>query len=187
MDTEKGKEKLRTLTDGQLVKESLLTKEAFSELVNRYYDPVYGFIFRRLKERNMVEDLTQETFLEAYRSLKTCSSHENFSTWLFAIAKNRIGKWLRKRRPAVTDPAELTEVVSFEDVQQVFSKETLSALESALSDVPEESREVLKMKYQQGKSCDEIAKILGRPTGTIKSLLSRTYQTLKAKLKPFWE
>ena len=63
----------------------------------------------------------------------------------------------------------------------------LAALERSLASLPEETRTLLDMKHRQGKTCDQIATELGRPTGTVKSLLSRAYKTLRARLSPSGE
>ena len=72
---------------------------AFHQLTVRYYRPVAGFILKRVQQPDLVEDLVQETFLEAFQALKTGRGPEKFSSWLFGIAHNRCGKWLRRKRP----------------------------------------------------------------------------------------
>src|SRR3982751_737129 len=71
---------------------------AFERLTDRYYRPVGCFLLRRVGRADVVEDLAQETFLEAFRSLRQGRIPERFSTWLFGIAHNVSGKWLRRRR-----------------------------------------------------------------------------------------
>ena len=71
---------------------------AFETLTVRYYRPVGGFLLRRVGLADVVEDLAQETFLEAFRSLRQGRIPERFSTWLFGIAHNISGKWLRRQR-----------------------------------------------------------------------------------------
>src|SRR3954453_12526001 len=78
--------------------------EAFSSLAARYYRPVAAFLLKRVARPDVVEDLTQETFLEAFRSMRDGTKPETFSGWLFGIAANRAGKWLRRKKPALFDP-----------------------------------------------------------------------------------
>src|SRR2546423_8361003 len=73
-------------------------RDAFETLTIRYYRPVGSFLLRRVQQPDVVEDLAQETFLEAFRSLKQGRIPERFSTWLFGIAHNVSGTWLRRRR-----------------------------------------------------------------------------------------
>ena len=79
---------------------------AFQQLTLRYYRPVAGFVFKRVGRSDLVEDLVQETFLEALQALKAGRGPQHFSSWLFGIAHNRCGKWLRRKRPVLFDPHE---------------------------------------------------------------------------------
>ena len=79
--------------------------EAFRRLTQRYYRPVGGFVLKRVQRPDLVEDLVQETFFEAYRSIKAGRLPDHFSSWLFGIAHNCCGKWLRRKRPVLFDPS----------------------------------------------------------------------------------
>jgi RNA polymerase sigma-70 factor (ECF subfamily) len=180
-------------TDAELVVQCLGgDRNAFEELTVRYYRPVCGFILKRVRQPDLVEDLAQETFLEAYRSLKMLRRPEQFATWLFGIGHNRCGKWLRRPRLALFAPATPAEQVAApsafaaqEELEE--QQKLLAALDRSLAALPEETRRLLDMKHRQGKTCEQIATELGRPTGTVKSLLSRAYKTLRARLSPSGE
>src|SRR5262249_54235791 len=110
-----------------------------------------------------------------------------FSSWLFGIAHNRCGKWFRRKRPALfpgNEPPEQTavppEVTLREELEE--QQRLLERLEAGLTDPPAETRILLEMKRRQGKTCEEIARELGRPVGTVKSQLARTYKSLRARL-----
>src|SRR5215470_6609761 len=97
-------------TDDELVGQTLRgVTDAFHLLCQRYYRPVAGFIFKRVGQYDLVEDLVQETFLEALQSMKSGQRPQHFSSWLFGIAHHRCGKWLRRKRPALFDPNEVPE------------------------------------------------------------------------------
>lgn len=163
--------------------------EAFSALAARYYRPVAAFLLRRVSRPDVVEDLVQETFLEAYRSLGDGARPENFSSWLFGIASNRAGKWLRRKKPVLFDPdappttpstpSDLDARAELEEQQH-----RLAALDAGLAALPDDLRELLRMKHHRGLTCEQIAAELARPVGTIKSLLSRTYKLLRERLAP---
>src|SRR4051812_48681090 len=92
-------------SDAELVKEVLHgSTAAFQHLTQRYYRPVGGFILKRIGRPDPVEDLVQETFLEALQALKSGRAPQHFSSWLFGIAHNRCGKWLRRKRSVLFDP-----------------------------------------------------------------------------------
>jgi RNA polymerase sigma-70 factor (ECF subfamily) len=179
----------RQQIDAGLVKRwSAGSKEAFQELTERYYRPVCAFLWKRVQRTDLVEDLAQETFLEAFRSLKSLSRPEQFSNWLFGIARNRCGKWLRRPQPALfpaSDPPDVATVpfVSTEEELEE-QKKIMDKLETGLAGLTEESRALLNMKHRQGKTCAQIAAALGKPVGTIKSLLSRAYKTLRERMCP---
>jgi RNA polymerase sigma-70 factor (ECF subfamily) len=163
--------------------------EAFRLLTVRYYRPVTGFVFKRVRRPDVVEDLVQETFLEAWRSLTAGRRPDYFSSWLFGIAHNCCGKWLRRKRPALFAPDEAPELVaapseaSLREEQEEQAKK-LARLEAGLSELPEETRRLLEMKHRGNKTCEQIAGELGKPVGTVKSLLARTYKLLRARLGP---
>src|SRR5437762_2816065 len=81
-------------------------RQAFHDLTVRYYRPVCGFLLRRLDQPDLVEDLAQETFLEAFRGLRSGTRPQHLTSWLFGIAHNRCGKWFRRRRPALFPATE---------------------------------------------------------------------------------
>jgi RNA polymerase sigma-70 factor, ECF subfamily len=176
--------------DAELVRLTLQGRtEAFHHLTERYYRPVGGFILKRVQRPDLVEDLVQETFLEAFRALKDGRKPEHFSSWLFGIAHNRCGKWLRRKRPVLFDPdqaPELPAAVSEQTLREEREEQQklLASLDAALHHLPEDTRRLLELKHRDGKTCEQIAGELGRPVGTVKSLLARTYKQLRSRLAP---
>jgi RNA polymerase sigma-70 factor (ECF subfamily) len=177
-------------TDAELVEQTLRgSTAAFQQLTVRYYRPVGGFIFKRVGRSDLVEDLVQETFLEAFQALKAGRGPRNFSSWLFGIAHNRCGKWLRRKRPALFDPSEAPVIIAMPSEQLLREEleeqqKQMSELEQHLQGLPDDTRRLLEMKHRDGMTCEEIAAETGRPTGTIKSLLARTYKTLRGMMAP---
>lgn len=176
--------------DAELVEQTLRGKTAaFQQLTMRYYRPIAGFIFKRVGRADLVEDLAQETFLEALQALKAGRGPVHFSSWLFGIAHHRCGKWLRRKRPALFDPNEPPDqTVAPSDqalLEELEEQQKLAAqLERHLQSFPEETRRLLQLKHQGGKTCEEIAAATGRPVGTVKSLLARTYKALREAMAP---
>jgi RNA polymerase sigma-70 factor (ECF subfamily) len=176
--------------DAELVRRCLGgERDAFHELTVRYYRPVGAFLLKRVGRPDVVEDLAQETFLQAYRSLKEGRRPENFSNWLFGIAVHCCGKWLRRKRPALFDPADPPDLpaapaanTEMEDREE--QEHRLAALEDGLAGLPAETRALLELKHRQGKTCEQIAAQLRQPVGTIKSQLSRAYKALRERLAP---
>jgi RNA polymerase sigma-70 factor (ECF subfamily) len=175
-------------SDAELVARCLRgDRQGFHELVERYYRPVCGFILKRVQQPDLVEDLVQETFLEAYQALQTTGRPVQFAAWLFGIAHNRCGKWLRRKRPSLfsaTEPPDVVAVPSFVDTHAELEEQQrlLQALDRSLADLPGQTQKLLHMKHHQGKTCEQIAAELGQPVGTVKSNLSRAYKALRARL-----
>jgi RNA polymerase sigma-70 factor (ECF subfamily) len=179
-----------TSSDADLVNQTLRgSTEAFHQLTTRYYRPVGGFIFKRIGRSDLVEDLVQETFLEAFQALKAGRAPQKFSSWLFGIAHNRCGKWLRRKRPVLFSPDEAPDLAADPSDQELREEleeheQQMARLRTHLEKLPEETRRLLELKHQDGKTCEEIAAVTGRPVGTIKSLLARTYKLLREALAP---
>jgi RNA polymerase sigma-70 factor (ECF subfamily) len=163
------------------------SRQAFHDLTLRYYRPVCGFILKRVQRPDLVEDLVQETFLEAFQSLKAGNRPIYFSSWLFGIASNRCGKWFRRKRPALfpaTEPPDTLAAPSFVSAQEELEEQQarLKSLEGGLAGLSPEVQKLLHLKHREGKTCEQIAAELGQPTGTVKSQLSRAYKSLRARL-----
>jgi RNA polymerase sigma-70 factor (ECF subfamily) len=160
---------------------------AFQELAARYYRPICGFILKRVQSPDLVEDLAQETFLEAFRALKSGGRPAYFSSWLFGIAHNRCGKWLRRKRPTLFSANEPPDTLAgpspFAAQEELEEQQhRLRSLEHGLAGLPADIQRLLHLKHREGKTCAQIALELGQPTGTIKSQLSRAYKTLRERL-----
>jgi len=174
-------------TDAELVQRCVRgSRDAFAALTRRYYRPIGAFILKRVGQPALVEDLAQETFLEAYRALKEGRPPGQFASWLFGIAHHRCGKHLRRRRPSLfpaTEPPDMAATppnLALDDLEE--QQRLLGGLESGLAALSEETRELLRRKHHQGQTCDQIAGQLGRPVGTIKSQLARAYKSLRLHL-----
>jgi RNA polymerase sigma-70 factor (ECF subfamily) len=177
------------ISDAELVEQTMRgVTAAFQQLALRYYRPVAGFVFKRVGRADLVEDLVQETFLEAFAALKAGRGPTTFSSWLFGIAHNRCGKWLRRKRPTLFDPNEAPDLAAVSDQALVEEIEEQQKQQSQLSlhlqSLPDDTRRLLEMKHRDGMTCEQIAAATGRPVGTVKSLLARTYKALRIALAP---
>ncbi len=155
-------------------------------LVQRHHNPLLGFLYRLTSgDRSLAEDLTQETFLRALRSIQQYQSSRRFKPWLYAIAVNVARDHFKRAdtRYAVTltdeeftslaDPIELDESIA-DDSQRVAV---------AIRALPVHQREALILRYYQDLSLAEIAEVLAIPIGTVKSRLSLGLRQLRLWLK----
>lgn len=157
-------------------------KDAFARLVERYHRKILGLATILTSDTYAAEDIAQETFLRAFRSLKSCAQPHRFEAWLTGIARNAAREWRRSRKHSshlVEDlPDEamptLTGIAALEEREA-----RLAALERALTRLPTEQREIITLKYQKNKTCAEIALQLNKKTNTVAKALSRAYEQLE--------
>jgi RNA polymerase sigma-70 factor (ECF subfamily) len=163
--------------------------EAFSILVKKYHRSLLSFIYRLVGDERIVEDIGQEIFLDAYKSLRDFDIGRGtpFSAWLFTLARNRCIGELRKRNGAASLPVD--DLVDF-DAEQKSAEELLVEHEqrlmmaSSIERLAEPFRGPLVLSLQ-GCSLKEIADACGLSPGTVKSRLGRARQKLRLLVKVY--
>lgn len=159
-----------TETDDQLLGRARNgDRAAFGRLMERWQRPIFAYAVSLARNRAVADDVTQEVFLRAWRSVGRI---EHLSGWLYETARRCAMEQMRTeaRRPAPPpDPPR-------PDERQDRLLEAVAAL-------PDDMRAVLTLKYTEGIACEEIARRLGRPLGTVTSLLSRAYHELRERMK----
>ena len=166
-------------------------EEAFAEIVKIYLDQIYNFVFRLAGDRDAAEDITQETFVKAWKNLKRFDQSRNFKTWIFTIAKNTTYDWLKKKKEipfsSFTDDEGESWLENVAD-ENILSDEILARKDIAeefdaiLQKIPPHYRAILLLHYKEDFSLHEIAEILGEPYNTIKSRHQRGLGRLKKEL-----
>lgn len=170
---------------------------AFDALVIRYKDRVFNLCLRFLGDYHEAEDIAQDVFIKAYKSLKNFRFESSFFTWLYRIAinscKNKVkslGYRFRKSEAKIDTSEE-----SFEDFQReqgadsygnpasdLENKETMQTLQRAINSLPSDQKSVVILRDIQGLSYEEITEMTGFKLGTLKSRLSRARYSLREKL-----
>jgi RNA polymerase sigma-70 factor (ECF subfamily) len=145
--------------------------EAIGQLVYRFQAEVYGLCVRLLNHRHDAEDVTQEVFLRVFRSLRGWDSERPLRPWVLSIAVNRCRTWLsqRIRRPELVDYLQDTLPGPAAD----DSSELLQEIQTALLELRLEYRTVFVLFHEQGQPYEDIARVMDRPVGTIKTWLHR--------------
>jgi RNA polymerase sigma-70 factor (ECF subfamily) len=160
-------------------------REAFALLVEKYHRPLLGFIYHLLGNPSAVEDVGQEVFLSAYRSLSRFEVERGtpFSAWLFTIARNQVYDELRKRRPLfpLEDFFHLPDREAGPE-ESLLAKERMAALKETLSVLPENHRQAL-MDHLEGFTSADLARRGNLPEGTVKARLFRAKRMLRVLLK----
>ena len=173
-------------------------RAAFNEIVLRYKSKVYNYIARMTPNPNDAEDLTQETFIRAYTSIRSFQSRASLNTWLFRIATNLCIDQSRKAKTHAktvslsmenededSDAQRDIPDASFDPQRLLMNKELGGRLEAGLRELPEKLRTVVLLYDMEGLPYEEIAAIVGCPLGTVKSRLFNARAALRDKLTPY--
>ena len=165
--------------------------DAFAPLVQEHQNAVYHLALRMVGNPQDAADLTQEIFLQAYRSLVSFRGESRFFVWLYALARNRCTDFLRRQKPVLSltmeDDAEASAELELPDFR--FSPETVleqkelrNAIERAMQRLSPSEREILTLREYNGCSYDEIAQLLSLEPGTVRSRIFRARKKLCAIL-----
>ena len=176
-------------------------QKAFELLVIKYQRRIQRLIGRMVRDVDLVEDISQETFIRAYRALAQFRGEAQFYTWLYRIAINTAKKALMdlKRNPTVSENAYKSddddetsrienELTSSETPEAVLaSKEIAEIINTAMQALPEELREAITLREIEGLSYEEISEAMNCPIGTVRSRIFRAREAISAKVKPLLE
>jgi RNA polymerase sigma-70 factor (ECF subfamily) len=160
-------------------------------LIEQYQHRLLRYLFYLSGNRELAEDLFQETWIRVLERGHQYNGQHEFSTWLYAIARNLTIDYLRKKRHvsldglvedehhAALEPAD-TRPSAWELIAQHEQAERINA---AMAGIPAEYREAVVLRFQEGLSLEEIAVVTGAPLGTVKSRLYRGLNLLMAQLE----
>ena len=177
----------------KLVRQARKSPDAFAQLYDQYYPKIFGYVLRRSANIEVAQDITSETFLKALGKLWQFRwRNVSFSSWLYKIATNEINQYFRK--------AEYKKSISLEELQEqgfelpsshdpegelIEAQEKLEQhqdfleIQEKISRLSAKYQEVIALRFFEKKQINEIAEILGKREGTIKSLLHRAVEQLR--------
>jgi len=171
---------------------------AFDQLVVRYQRRIYSLAYNMTSSREDADDIVQETFTKAYRSLRRFHGRSSFYTWIYAIASNLALNLLRKRKRRPTssldaldeegfanDPAFVDTGLAGDTPRQVRMRELQERLNEALQELSEDHRAVVALHDIGGVPHTEIARILGVSEGTVRSRLFYARRILQGLLSDY--
>ncbi|MCY4569632.1 MAG: sigma-70 family RNA polymerase sigma factor [Candidatus Poribacteria bacterium] len=175
--------------DVQLIQRTLSGDDAaFGILLQRYQKSVHALVWRKIGDFHIAEDITQDTFLQAYKKLSTLKNHNQFAGWLYVIADRLCIDWSRKRRLTTQSledtPVEEIERSSYihhvsEQRQTEITEYRHELVKKLLAKLPESERTVVTLYYLGEMTTKEIGKFLGVSVDTIKSRLRRGRKRLQ--------
>ena len=183
--------------EAELVDRAKAEPEAFGTLYRMHYQAITGYLYRRVGDQSLAEDLSADTFIAAFRSIRKYRSQGvPFRTWLYRIASNCAIDWLRRKRVptcsiSATKPqddarrdAPEEQYASDDPLPDQFLRATelKRRLDAALETLPAHYRELVLLRHRQHCRYDEIARILDMPIGTVKNRIFRAREMLKRQL-----
>ena len=182
---EQDAEMLKRLHDGD--------RTAMAELYDRYFDRVYSLVFNQVdRNRDVAEDIVQETFLAALKSAKGFKGRSSAYTWLCSIAYHKVAdhyrRQSRERKRMVSgvdvDTVDVSENPGTQPQPDslIESAETRQVVNEALAKLPWDYRQVLILKYVEELSVQEISRIMDRSPKSIEGLLTRSRKALQTQL-----
>ena len=173
------------------------SEKAYRELLGRYERPVFSLVYRMVRDRELSEDLAQETFVKVFNHLDSYNPKYKFSSWIFKIASNLAIDHLRKKelntvsldgsRHARTDDEIESSRISVASADEnpeelLVAKELGNEIEAAIGELRAEYRTAIVLRHVEGRPYEEIAEIMDVPLGTVKTYIHRARSELRESL-----
>ncbi|MBI3633480.1 MAG: sigma-70 family RNA polymerase sigma factor [Candidatus Vogelbacteria bacterium] len=165
---------------------------SFDLLVIRYLKSILNFAYRLTNNHDDADDVTQETFLKAWKNLDSFDINKSFKTWIFTIARNTVTDLFRKKKSIPSsffnneegENPLLDNLADTEPLpdQLILIAENKKLLEDTLNQIPINYKEVLLLRYMEDLTFEEISEALGRPSNTIRSQHKRGLLLLRKLL-----
>ncbi|TBR37764.1 RNA polymerase sigma factor RpoE [Marinomonas agarivorans] len=173
-------------------------KRAFDLLVLKYQYKVASLVSRYISDKHEAMDITQESFIKAYRAIGNFRGDSAFYTWLYRIAVNTAKNYLvgRNRRPpssdvALDDEEEHTffdELADIDTPESTLNKNRLEqTVYKVIENLPEELKMAIRFREFDGLSYEEIAQVMDCPVGTVRSRIFRAREAIEKHIRPYMD
>ena len=182
---------LTEISPGVVARAKCGDEDAFHLIFNRYGRPVLSFINNHVQNRELAEELAQETFVRAYRNLGGLRDEMRLSTWLFGIARNVVRESVRQtrkdERKVGLDEPESQKLESGFVLPEgtMLDKELRTTIHRALAELDDDKRIVFSLKIFHEKSYEEISAITGHTIGKLKTDLHRARAEMRKRIEPY--
>lgn len=173
----------REMEERELIRAARRDPKAFGGLYLLYVEPVFRYLYSRLGNAHDAEDVTAQTFLAAFESFGGFRQDGHFASWLFAIARHKAMDHFRRRRETMPID-EINEIPHNNDpLNGVIQSEQAAALSKIIRGLPEEERELLRLRFLAALSFPEIAHFLHRNEEAVKKSVYRLLARLQTQLE----
>ena len=181
------------LGDNEIISRVLHGEQnAYAELVNRYQAYVFTLVLRMIKNREDAEEVAQDVFVKAYRSLADFRGESRFSTWLYTITNTTSITFLRKKKLQIhsLDNEKVFEMAESKDsglrANMIEQKSRVNMVNEAIGLLSPDDAEIITLFYKAEQNLEEIARILRLETNTVKVRLHRARGRLKEKMEKYF-
>ena len=178
------------LGDNEVISRVLQGEQnAYAELVNRYQGYVFTLVMRMIKSREDAEEVAQDIFVKAYRSLADFRGESKFSTWLYTIVNTTCITFLRKKKLEIhsLENEKIFEVADSKDsgfrANMIEQKSRVNMVNEAITMLNPDDAEIITLFYKAEQNLEEIARILAIESNTAKVRLHRARGRLKEKME----
>ena len=159
---------------------------SFDNLLNSNWDYVYNYLLKKTSNEYISEEITIKSFSKAFEKIKMYDPKYNFKTWLISIAKNNYSDYLKKKKLLFKEvnSQKIESIVSqINPEQDMINRENYDNLNSKIDELKPMYRDVIKYRYLEDLSIQEISKKLNQPVNTVKIKIFRAKKLLSDKLK----
>tara|TARA_R110002012_G_scaffold321969_1_gene552925 strand:- start:56681 stop:57229 length:549 start_codon:yes stop_codon:yes gene_type:complete len=161
-------------------------QKAFNFLLDTFWDNVYGFQLKRVKNENDAEDITIQTFSKAFDKIETYNSDYSFKTWLITISKNIHIDLIRKQKNSISDTITHSNEDGYQDIlddspspeDKLITEQNLAKLLRDIKKLKPHYQEVINLRYFQELSYKEISQEIDEPINNVKVKLLRAKKLL---------
>jgi RNA polymerase sigma-70 factor (ECF subfamily) len=186
-------ERMQELSDSEVIVIIIAqNRGAYKELFSRYQKKLFTYIYHLVGNREETEDILQNVFSKTYRNISHFDTSRKFSSWIYRIAHNEAVNFLKRKSKRYT--------VSWEDIltskdkldsasgeelpeEKMEHQEIAKRIDDAIEKIPAKYQQVLKMRYFQEYSYEEISRKLGKPLNTVGTLINRAKHKLLEAIK----
>lgn len=176
----------------KLIQKAKRNPEVFGKLYDQHYPKIFGYVLKRVANLEIAQDITSEIFFKALKKLWQFHWRNiPFSSWLYRIANNEISNYFRKNKHKPAPLESIPEPFStsnpsadiLEAEEELKRHQDFLALQKEISKLSAKYQEIIILRFFDKKQIKEIAEILGKREGTIKSLLHRGLEKLRQSVK----
>lgn len=169
-------------------------KAVFDLLVLKYQHKIANLVSRLVHDHSEVQDVTQETFIKAYRALPNFRGDSAFYTWIYRIAINTAKNHLASMSRRITDGTDAAEAEQYvtatalhdvaDPAREMMTDQIAMVVEQTIGGLPDELKTAITLRELQGMSYEEIAQVMDCPIGTVRSRIFRARDAIDQKLRP---